>query len=77
MDKAKCSCDQFERLTGASVPAYSASFLERAESDNDAMNVLRCRVCGQLWERQSPQEEADGKRDSLVKLSPGIDTSAV
>jgi hypothetical protein len=71
MDKAKCSCDQFERLTGASVPAYSATFLEREESDNNASQVLRCRVCGQLWERQSPKEDADGKRDSLVKLTLG------
>jgi hypothetical protein len=70
MDRAKCSCDQFEKLTGASVPAYSAAFLEREESDNNARHVLRCRVCGQLWERQSPKEDADGKRDSLVKLSP-------
>jgi len=68
-DKAKCSCDQFERLTGASVRAYSAPFLERAESDSDGRKVLRCRVCGQLWERQSPRDDADGKRDSLIKLS--------
>ena len=70
MDKVKCSCDQFERLTGATVPAYSAAFLEREETDNYARQVLRCRVCGQLWERKSPKEDADGKRDSLVKLSP-------
>jgi hypothetical protein len=71
MDKAKCSCEQFERLTGASVPAYSASFLEHVKSDNEARQVLRCRICGQLWERQSPKEDTDGKRDSLVKLIPG------
>ena len=70
MDEVKCSCDQLERLTGASVPAYSVAFLEREESDNNARQVLRCRVCGQLWERQSPKEDVDGKRDSLVKLSP-------
>ena len=58
----KCSCASFERLEGASVPAYIAAFLERQA---DAANLYRCRVCGGVWEKRAP--EGAGARPSLVR----------
>jgi hypothetical protein len=70
LGKVKCSCEQFEKLAGASVPAYTASFLNREEdSGHPAKSIFRCRVCGQRWQRHTPHDDEDGKRDSLIKLS--------
>jgi hypothetical protein len=61
MSERKCSCASFERLEGASVPAYIAAFLEQEEKDR-----YRCRVCGREWEKRAPEKE--GTRPSLVKF---------
>ena len=60
MTEQKCSCAAFERLEGASVPAYIAAFLERGEK-----NGYRCRACGRRWEKRAPEKE--GARPSLVR----------
>ncbi|HEX5709002.1 MAG TPA: hypothetical protein VFX96_17000 [Pyrinomonadaceae bacterium] len=67
MSDAKCSCERFERLEGASVAAYAAAFLEDLgrERDVSKKNLYRCRVCGRVWERRAPVGE--GKRPSLVR----------
>lgn len=68
MSQTKCSCDHFERLEGASVPAYTKAFLDSAVgAENEGKNLYRCRVCGRLWEKRPP--EGEGKRPSLVKVS--------
>jgi len=68
-DEIKCSCDGFEKLSGASVPAYTLSFLERVGDREDYKGMIfRCRVCGRLWQRESPRDKAEGKRDSLIRL---------
>jgi hypothetical protein len=67
MGQPKCSCSSFERLEGASVPAYTKAFLEQ-ENDPGASNRnrFRCRVCGRLWEKRKPEHE--GLRPLLVRL---------
>lgn len=68
MTEAKCSCDKFERLEGASVNAYSAAFLEAADDAGGARQKLfRCRACGRLWEKRAP--EAKSARPSLVRIN--------
>ena len=70
MSGAKCSCDKFERLEGASVNAYASAFLEvlgRAEPSEKSR--LRCRVCGTLWEKRAPDAGEQRARPSLVKVS--------
>lgn len=67
MDQPKCSCESFEKLEGASVPAYINAFLEQAERESAGeKNLYRCRVCGRVWEKRAP--EAEEKRPSLVRL---------
>ena len=67
MSQPKCSCAAFERLEGASVPAYSNAFLaELGRSDPAQKNVYRCRVCGRRWARRAP--DAEHARPSLVRL---------
>jgi hypothetical protein len=61
MSERKCSCASFERLEGASVPAYIAAFLEQQEKDR-----YRCRVCGREWEKRAPQ--AGVGRPALARL---------
>ena len=63
MAEQKCSCASFERLEGASVPAYVAAFLEQQER-----NRYRCRVCGVEWEKRAPEIKSAGARPSLLKL---------
>jgi hypothetical protein len=63
MSEQKCSCEKFDRLEGASVPAYAAAFLDDlGRTDPGQKNRLRCRVCGREWERRAP--EGAGKRPS-------------
>lgn len=66
MSQPKCSCSSFERLEGASVPAYTKAFLERAdEPGSHHKNRFRCRVCGRLWEKRGAEHE--GGRPSLIR----------
>jgi hypothetical protein len=70
MDQAKCSCDKFERLEGASVPAYIAAFLEEGNPDaHSKKKRFRCRTCGREWERREPPAKSEGKRALLFRLS--------
>ncbi len=67
MSQPRCSCADFARLEGASVPAYTDAFLEAlGRTDATQKNTYRCRVCGRRWERRAPDDE--GKRPSLVRL---------
>ncbi|MBD0371275.1 MAG: hypothetical protein ICV60_10605 [Pyrinomonadaceae bacterium] len=67
MSQPKCSCSSFERFEGASVPAYTKAFLEPAdERDAPQKNRFRCRICGRMWERRAPSQEA--ARPSLVRM---------
>jgi hypothetical protein len=67
MSQHNCSCAAFERLEGASVPAYIKAFLEDlGRNDAAHKDEYRCRVCGRLWERRAP--ETEGKRPALVRL---------
>lgn len=66
----KCSCATFDRLEGASVPAYINAFLDdlgRAEPARK--NHFRCRVCGRVWEKRAPAADSTGTRPSLVRLA--------
>jgi rubrerythrin len=68
MDERKCACANFERLEGASVPAYIAAFLELLKGGTaEARNQYRCRICGQIWEKRAPHDEH--KRAMLIKIS--------
>jgi len=70
MSDQKCSCDQFERLEGASVPAYISAFLEQFDRSNPAQQKrYRCRVCGREWEKRGPHVSAEGVRPSLMRLN--------
>jgi hypothetical protein len=67
MSQPKCSCASFERLEGASVPAYSNAFLDDlGRADPAQKNIYRCRICGREWERRAP--DAEHVRPSLVRL---------
>jgi rubrerythrin len=69
MNEAKCSCAKFARLEGASVQAYAAAFLDEVKDANSGGGkLLRCRVCGRLWERRAPEVKSAGTRASLVRL---------
>ncbi|HKS28245.1 MAG TPA: hypothetical protein VJS44_10515 [Pyrinomonadaceae bacterium] len=68
MSQAKCSCASFERLEGASVPAYIKAFLEPEAGATDK-DLYRCRVCGHIWERRAPDDER--ARASLVRHKSG------
>ncbi|MBD0324847.1 MAG: hypothetical protein ICV68_00365 [Pyrinomonadaceae bacterium] len=69
MNQAKCSCAQFDRLEGASVPAYIKAFLEESRGPTSVENNrYRCRVCRRVWERREPAEKSEGTRPSLVRL---------
>ena len=70
MSGQKCSCEKFERLEGASVPAYINAFLDEAKGDDDEAlkkNLYRCRVCGREWEKRAPEKAGEGKRPALVR----------
>jgi len=71
MSEAKCSCASFERLEGASVPAYIAAFLDEIKDVEEAANVkrFRCRVCRHQWEKHFPQTKSEGTRPTLVRLN--------
>lgn len=71
MEQPKCSCERFEKLEGASVPAYIKTFLEETDSSRTPArkNHYRCRVCGRLWEKRAPGAEGEGKRATLVRLN--------
>ncbi len=69
MSQPKCSCAAFDRLEGASVPAYINVFLDdlgRAEPAEK--NHFRCRVCGRKWEKQAPCADTKGTRPALIRL---------
>jgi hypothetical protein len=65
---AKCSCDKFSRLEGASVNAYAATFLEEEIDATGGRKLFRCRACGRLWEKRAPEVKSAGTRPSLVRL---------
>ncbi|PYS82285.1 MAG: hypothetical protein DMF67_13545 [Acidobacteria bacterium] len=70
MDSPLCSCEKFERLEGASVNAYAATFLEDAgRADPAGRSLYRCRVCGREWEKRGPEVKTGSTRPSLVKIS--------
>ncbi|PYS49813.1 MAG: hypothetical protein DMF68_08850 [Acidobacteria bacterium] len=70
MEEAKCPCANLERLEGASVPAYISAYLDRVEGEaSEEENRFRCRVCGRGWEKRLPENEREGKRPSLVRLT--------
>jgi hypothetical protein len=68
MSEAKCSCDKFARLEGASATGYAAAFLNEEEKASASAGRLRCRVCGRLWEKRAPEVKSAGTRPSLVRL---------
>jgi rubrerythrin len=68
MSRPTCSCDSLERLEGASVPAYVKAFLEQQKKENPRKNRYRCRICGRAWEKQTPANDREGTRPSLVRL---------
>lgn len=69
MNAARCSCDKFERLEGASVNAYASAFLEDlGQKDKSKRSLYRCRVCGREWEKRAPQTGGGSTRPSLVKV---------
>jgi hypothetical protein len=69
MGEAKCSCEKFTRLEGASVQAYARAFLDEVEDASAAgRKLLCCRACGRLWERRAPEIKSAGTRPSLVRL---------
>ncbi|HEV2913857.1 MAG TPA: hypothetical protein VGX92_11315 [Pyrinomonadaceae bacterium] len=68
MSQPKCSCESFERLEGASVPAYIKAFLDQAGRSVDERNLYRCRACGRKWEKRPPQTKTGGGRPSLIRL---------
>lgn len=68
MVEKRCSCNSFEKLEGASVPAYIAAFLDdQGRGDEAQKNLYRCRVCGREWERRVPEGKSEGTRPSLVR----------
>jgi hypothetical protein len=71
MTRPKCSCDSFERLEGASVPAYIKAFLDRIgpPAAQEGEEHYCCRVCGREWERRAPEIKDQGKRPALVRVS--------
>lgn len=70
MSEEKCSCASFERLEGASVPAYVGAFLDDlGRADPSLKNRYRCRVCGREWEKRAPAAKTEGTRPSLIRLS--------
>jgi hypothetical protein len=62
MSETRCSCDRFEKLEGATVPAYISAFLATQGQTQDR---FRCRWCNQVWERHQDQ---GNKRPSLVRV---------
>lgn len=72
MEEPKCSCARFDKLEGASVPAYIKAFLDQSgQSAPEEKNRYRCRVCGSLWEKHAPEVESKRTRPSLVRVSSG------
>jgi len=68
MDEKRCACASFEKLAGASVPAYIAAFLDDlGHADKAKKNIYRCRACGHEWERRVPQDKSEGTRPSLIR----------
>ena len=69
MSQQNCSCEKFERLEGASVPAYINAFLEDlGRNDPTHKNEFRCRVCGRRWEKRAPDERLGQARAALVRV---------
>jgi hypothetical protein len=71
LSQPQCSCAKFERLEGASVPAYVKAFLDDLGRDDPAQkDHYRCRVCGRKWARRAPDATEARARPSLVRLDP-------
>ncbi|MGH9900875.1 MAG: hypothetical protein ACRD68_03445 [Pyrinomonadaceae bacterium] len=70
MSKPPCSCESFERLEEAGVPAYTAAFLDEAKDEPPPAGSkrYRCRVCGREWEKRAPEVKDKGTGPSLVRL---------
>jgi hypothetical protein len=68
MSQAKCSCENLNRLEGASVPAYIAAYLDQVKGETQKeKNLYRCRICGREWEKHTPEDKSEGKRPSLIR----------
>jgi hypothetical protein len=68
MTEQKCSCARLERLEGASVAAYTCTYLEQINPQtSEDRNRYRCRICGSEWEKSWPESKREGTRPSLVK----------
>lgn len=65
LKRSDCACVSFDKLEGASVTAYIASFLE-SEQGPERRNRYRCRVCGSEWEKPAAGHGAN--RPSLIRL---------
>jgi hypothetical protein len=64
MSETRCSCDRFEKLEGATVPAYVSAFLKPSDQSQNA-DRYRCLWCNCEWEKHS---EENSTRPSLVRL---------
>ena len=72
MSQSKCSCDSFERLEGASVPAYIAAFLDQTRGADPAeKNRYRCRVCGRRCDPNAADLVRHGHRHHITYRSAG------
>jgi hypothetical protein len=68
MSQANCPCETLLRLEGASVPAYISAYLDQiTDATSKVKGHYRCRVCGREWEKQTPENESEGKRPSLIR----------
>lgn len=66
MSETQCSCYRYERLEGATVPAYISAFLAANDSSETATAAnYRCRWCNQEWQRHLDQ---DSRRPSLIRI---------
>jgi hypothetical protein len=66
MSETRCSCDRYERLEGATVPAYISAFLAANDAAGTAKaESYRCRWCDQEWQRHL---DHDNKRPSLIRI---------
>lgn len=67
MDQPQCSCEKFEKLEGASVPAYIKAFLDQqGRGTPEEKSLYHCRVCGREWEKREPDIKGAG-RPSLIR----------
>ncbi|HEX8846226.1 MAG TPA: hypothetical protein VF791_16375 [Pyrinomonadaceae bacterium] len=50
------------------MPAYISAYLDPTGRETPAEpDRYRCRVCGCVWERRTPENEQEGERPSLIR----------